>query len=120
MPDLILIKDDNLMIIDVTVVSDGERHWLVEARDHKIRKYEPLFDVLGSEHPVIKNFSAHGLVMGTRGKWLESNMDILKKMGYSKKGGEAFGKKCSRNTILSSVAVFKAFRKIVRQKHLNR
>lgn len=113
-PDLILIKGDTLMVVDATVISDREKHWLEKARDQKVKKYKPLFEVLGSEHPSVKNFSAHGFVMGTRGNWLGSNLDILMEMGYGKKGREAFGKRCSRSTILSSVDIFKAFRKEIR------
>jgi hypothetical protein len=115
-PDLVFVRGNVLMVVDVTVRFDGTMDWLVQARVEKERKYSPFLPALAREFPMVSNLTTHGFVMGVRGKWLMSNGLILKALGMSKTGIAQFAKTCSRTTILKSVDVFQAFNKQVRGK----
>ena len=113
-PDLIFVKGSTLLVVDVTVRYDGSAAWLEAGRKEKADKYSPFLGLLGLEFPSATDLSAHGFVMGVRGKWLGSNFKVLDKLGFRKKGKLRFAKMCSRTTILKSVDVFQAFNKAVR------
>ena len=70
------------------------------------------------EFRTVTSLTAHGFVMGVRGKWLGSNGRILATLGMSKKATAQFAKVCSSTTVLKSVDVFQAFNKAVRDKIL--
>jgi len=80
-PDLVLVRGRDLVVIDVTVMNDGSRAWLANGRDGKVAKYRPFLGMLGLEYPSVKNSSVHGFVLGTSGKWLESNNRVLEVLG---------------------------------------
>jgi len=107
-PDLVMVRGRDLLVVDVTVVNDGSRAWMVNGRNEKVAKYKPFLGMLKLEYPLVKNSSVHGFVMGTRGKWLESNFGLLEVLGVGKAGGRRFARLCSRITILKSVDVFQA------------
>jgi hypothetical protein len=115
-PDLVFVRGNVLMVVDVTVRFEGTMDWLVQARVEKERKYSPFLPALALEFPLVTSLTAHGFVMGVRGKWLMSNSSILETLGMSKTGIAQFAKTCSRTTILKSVDVFQAFNKQVRGK----
>ena len=115
-PDLVFLRGNTLLVVDVTVRFEGTMEWLDQARIEKEEKYSPFLPVLALEFPAVTNLSTHGFVMGVRGKWLASNGLIVEALGMSKKGAIRFAKTCSRTTLLKSVDVFQAFNKQVRGK----
>jgi hypothetical protein len=115
-PDLIFLRGNTLLVVDVTVRFEGSLDWLVQARIEKESKYSPFLPALALEFPSVTSLTTHGFVMGVRGKWLMSNSSIMETLGMSKKGVVRFAKTCSRTTILRSVDVFQAFNKQVRGK----
>ncbi|KAJ3583334.1 hypothetical protein NHX12_024354 [Muraenolepis orangiensis] len=117
-PDLIFVKEDTLLVVDVTVRSDGSHDWLMKGKKEKEDKYMKILGPLQLEFPMVSDLSAHGFVMGTRGKWLGSNSMILVKLGLTKPSRLRFAKTCSSMTVLKSVDVYQAFNKKVRGKLL--
>ena len=114
--DLVFLRGNTLLVVDVTVRFEGRMDWLVQARIEKESKYFPFLPALALEFPLVTSLTSHGFVMGVRGKWLASNDRIMEALGMSKKGAVRFPKTCSRTTILKSVDVFQAFNKQVRGK----
>jgi len=117
-PDLIFVRGDTLLVIDVTVRFDGGVDGLYRGTIEKEVKYGPFLGMLRLEFPLVVNSSANGFVMGVRGKWLESNFRLLQEIGLNKTGRLRIARVCSRITILKSVDVFQAFNKLVRGKAL--
>ncbi|KAJ3583332.1 hypothetical protein NHX12_024352 [Muraenolepis orangiensis] len=117
-PDLIFVREDSLLVVDVTIRSDGVMAWLEVAKAEKEDKYRKILGPLQLEFPLVKDLSVHGFVMGTRGKWLKSNFLVLEKLGIGKTSRIRFAKLCSCITTLKSVDVFQAFNKRVRGKPL--
>jgi len=117
-PDLVMVRGRCLLVVDVTVVNDGSRAWMDNGRNGKVAKYKPFLGMLSLEYPLVRNSSVHGFVLGTRGKWLESNFGLLGELGVGKAEGRRFTRLCSRITTLKSVDVFQAFNEEVRGKEL--
>ncbi|KAJ3605135.1 hypothetical protein NHX12_027185 [Muraenolepis orangiensis] len=113
-PDLIFVRKDTLLVVDITVRLDGSLDWLTKGKIEKETKYKKILGPLQLEFPQVSDLSAHGFVMGTRGKWLGSNFLVLEKLGMSKTSRLRFAKLCSKITILKSVDVYQAFNKRVR------
>ena len=115
-PDLIFVRDNHLLVVDVTVRFEGTTDWLEQARREKVDKYSPFLPCLALEYPAVTSLTAHGFVMGVRGKWVRSNGKILEALGMSKKCTTQFAMACSRTALLKSVDVFQAFNKAVNGK----
>lgn len=46
-PDLIFVKGDSLLVVDVTVRHDGGMDWLIRGHSEKVKKYKPFLNMLG-------------------------------------------------------------------------
>ncbi|GCC16572.1 hypothetical protein chiPu_0022439 [Chiloscyllium punctatum] len=82
-PDLIFKKDDQIVVVDVTVRGDFQINSLEAAWEEKVNKYKHLtgeiMDFTGRG-----KITFYGFVIGCRGKWLGRNDEFMKKLGIAK------------------------------------
>lgn len=81
-PDLAVILDDRIVLIEVSVVFEtiyGHESSLEKMRREKCRKYGVLLQAL--RRRTGKRCSINTLIVGCRGGWLKSNNDLFKGLG---------------------------------------
>ena len=101
-PDLVLVKNNNAIIIDVTVPFENRMDAFCEAREGKKQKYENLAQALRTKYAEVK---VDAIVVGSLGAWDPDN-DILMKKLCSRSYLKLFKKLCVSDTIKYSRDIY--------------
>ena len=101
-PDLVLVKNNNAIIIDVTVPFENRMDAFCEAREGKKQKYENLAHALRTKYAEVK---VDAFVVGSLGAWDPDN-DILMKKLCSRSYLKLFKKLCVSDTIKYSRDIY--------------
>ena len=107
-PDLVFVKDQTAMVIDVTVRWEYNAATLSRAAFEKIRYYSGLREqikALTGAHTV----HFRGFPIGARGKWHEDNTDVLLELGTSERRAGSLARHLSRRTLLYSLDILAMF-----------
>ena len=108
-PDLAVILDDKIVVIEVSVVYEAEKgtndNSLKLVRRDKLTKYEPLRRVLAArfERPC----QVHTLIVGCRGGWLASNNKVFQGLGVP--FSELDQNSCVERAVRGSLITFRRF-----------
>ncbi|GCC24298.1 hypothetical protein chiPu_0002698 [Chiloscyllium punctatum] len=82
-PDLILKKENQIIVVDVTIRTDLQINSLEQAWEEKKNKHKHLEkEILDLTKGTRVSF--YGFVMGSRGKWFEKNNELMKDLGIEK------------------------------------
>ncbi|KFW97096.1 hypothetical protein N336_03527, partial [Phalacrocorax carbo] len=81
-PDLVLVKDTQALVVDVTIQYEGKPTSLPDAVMEKVRKYQHLQQQVQelTNANIIKFI---GVPFGAQGKWHLDNYELLKELGLS-------------------------------------
>lgn len=113
-PDMIMVRGNLAMIIDVTIRFEADPTALAEAAKVKVQKYEVLREVVPNIYPAVSKVLVRGFPMGARGKWHTGNGMILREAGLSPSRINKVATILSKRTLLQTVDLVKAFRKLSR------
>lgn len=113
-PDLVMIKGSNALIIDVTICYEIASDTLSTAAASKVQKYTGFTAVLMTYYSNVRTVKVYGFPMGARGKWHRGNMDLLAELGVGKAKAGALGKTLSRRVLLRTIDLVKAYRRLTR------
>ncbi|KAM9825146.1 retrovirus-related Pol polyprotein from type-1 retrotransposable element R2 [Syngnathus typhle] len=84
-PDLVLKKEEKVLILDVTIPYEGI-HTLQRAAAEKVARYKPIrqqvLEAVGGNEVEVMGFP-----VGARGKWPRQNFEVLRKLGIPGGGG---------------------------------
>uniref|UniRef100_W5M4D3 Reverse transcriptase domain-containing protein n=1 Tax=Lepisosteus oculatus TaxID=7918 RepID=W5M4D3_LEPOC len=78
-PDLIFTKNNESIVIDVTVRYEQNLHTLKEAEREKVVYYEPLKEQI-KETTGAEKVTFYGFPIGARGKWHNRNFNVLQSL----------------------------------------
>jgi hypothetical protein len=81
-PDLIAIKDNTALVLDVTCVFESNSNSLEDAYRRKVDRYKPLEETIKRKYNVI-NVTFHGLCIGSRGAYEPRHLNIWHSIGFS-------------------------------------
>uniref|UniRef100_A0A3B5M253 Reverse transcriptase domain-containing protein n=1 Tax=Xiphophorus couchianus TaxID=32473 RepID=A0A3B5M253_9TELE len=107
-PDLVFAKDEEAVVIDVTVRFELSKNTLSDAASHKVSYYTPL----GDQVKVLTKASKvtfFGFPVGARGKWPLENNEVLTSLGLTKPRTTSLAKMISRRTLLFSLDILRMF-----------
>lgn len=76
-PDLVLARGEEAIILDVTVPFENRRSALLEARQKKIEKYQPIRDYLQQRY---QRVTVDAIVVGALGSWDPANDKVLRRL----------------------------------------
>lgn len=113
-PDLVMKKGSNALIVDVTICYEVADDTLLKAAASKVRKYTSFKATLMARYPNIRAVEVYGFPMGARGKWYCGNMNLLAGLGVGKAKAGALGKTLSRRVLLQTIDLVKAYRRLTR------
>ncbi len=105
-PDLILIAENEVIIIDVAVTFEADHEALAKMRQMKVDKYVATADLYKSQG---KSVAVYGFIVGALGTWLPSNDKILQSITCTKKYRSLFKKLCSSDVISASRDIYVEF-----------
>uniref|UniRef100_A0A8C4XFF0 Reverse transcriptase n=1 Tax=Erpetoichthys calabaricus TaxID=27687 RepID=A0A8C4XFF0_ERPCA len=109
-PDLILIKDKDGIVIDLTVRFEFNLEEAQRVKFSKEQKYGSMSSYIREIYGT-NNVQTFGIVIGARGKWYEFNNKPLKQIGLSASRTLSFSKLMSRRGLLYSLDMLTAFSK---------
>lgn len=101
-PDLVLVKDGNAVILDVTIPFDNRTDAFGEARRAKQEKYQGLAEALSTRFQKVE---VDAIVLGSLGSWDPENDKIMKRL-CSKKYLTLFKKLCVSDVIRYSRDIY--------------
>ncbi|NWQ98217.1 PO24 protein, partial [Burhinus bistriatus] len=108
-PDLIFVKEEQALVVDVTVRFESKPTSLLDAAKEKVQKYRHLENQIRelTNATVIKFV---GFPLGARGKWHQDNYELLKDLGLScSRQEKKVARHLSRRALLSSVDIVHIF-----------
>uniref|UniRef100_A0A8C6TMS6 Reverse transcriptase domain-containing protein n=1 Tax=Neogobius melanostomus TaxID=47308 RepID=A0A8C6TMS6_9GOBI len=114
-PDLIVVKDQDAIIIDVTVCFEQKTATLAMKAQKKIYKYSPFIPTCLSLSPGIVNVSVWGFPVGARGKWFSQNSTLLKILGLPKREIKRTAATISRMALYGSIRTCQVFNRLTGQ-----
>lgn len=82
-PDLIAIKDDKALVLDVTCIYESNKNSLQEAYRRKMNRYKGLNEAISKKYGV-ENVEFHGLCVGSRGAYDPRHLQVWQSLGFSK------------------------------------
>ncbi|XP_065448199.1 cGMP-inhibited 3',5'-cyclic phosphodiesterase 3B isoform X1 [Chrysemys picta bellii] len=105
-PDIIFIKGDTAVVVDVTVRWEDNAGSLEQAHSEKVAYYleleEEIKNLTGG-----KNIHFFGFVLGARGKWSEGNNDLLQLLGMDR--SKNFKESICRLVLYSTIGMMAIF-----------
>ncbi|KAM7020649.1 mitochondrial enolase superfamily member 1 [Acridotheres tristis] len=107
-PDLIFVKDDRALVVDVTVRYEAAKTTLEEAAAEKVNKYKHLETEVRNLTNA-KDVVFMGFPLGARGKWHPGNFELLEALGLCKSRQEKIARTLSKTALLSSVDIVHMF-----------
>ena len=105
-PDLVLIANNEVIIIDVAVTFEADYAALAKMRQAKIDKYQATADLYKSQGKAV---AVYGFIVGALGTWLPSNDKILQSINCTKKYRSLFKKLCISDVISASRDIYVEF-----------
>ncbi|XP_035224702.1 uncharacterized protein LOC118197315 [Stegodyphus dumicola] len=76
-PDLVLVRDDACLILDITTPFDNRRDAFDRARREKEDKYRPLVDMLKARYSDVR---VEAIIVGSLGSWDPKNDRIINRL----------------------------------------
>lgn len=113
-PDMVMVKGPNALIVDVTIAYESAPDTLAKAAAAKVQKYTFLKSTLIALNPGVRAVNVYGFPMGARGKWFHGNMNLLSDLGIGKTRAVALGKTFSRLVLLQTIDLVKAYRRLTK------
>lgn len=107
-PDLVFVKDDCALVVDVTVRYESAETSLKEAAAEKVNKYKHLETEI-RELTNAKDVVFAGFPLGARGKWLHENFRLLGALGLSKTRQDKVARSLTTIALTSSVDIVHIF-----------
>ncbi|KFR02577.1 hypothetical protein Y956_09711, partial [Nipponia nippon] len=107
-PDLIFIKEQQALVVDVTVRFESRQTSLLDAAVEKVRKYQHLKEQI-RELTNASDIKFVGFPLGARGKWHQGNYELLKDLGLSGSRQEKVARRLSKRALFSSVDIIHIF-----------
>ena len=108
-PDLIFVKGETAMVVDVTVRFEFAPDTLEVARSQKVAYYRPYAAEILRELDGVTELLFFGFPVGARGKWPSCNDRVLRRLGVSKSRARCFAKLVSVRTLALSLDVLRDF-----------
>lgn len=108
-PDLVFVKGERALVVDVTVRYESGKDTLDEAHAEKVAHYTPVAAVLLKELTGVKTINIFGFPIRARGKWRPENGVLLGELGMSGRRVSGFPKKTCRLAMLSSLRLVGTF-----------
>uniref|UniRef100_A0A3Q3MZ22 Reverse transcriptase domain-containing protein n=1 Tax=Mastacembelus armatus TaxID=205130 RepID=A0A3Q3MZ22_9TELE len=105
-PDLIILKDTQAMIIDVTLRFEAQRDTLARAEVEKAEKYSVFRQEVMERCQGVTSVCTFGFPIGVRGKWFTGNNTVLNLIGCKASRTKELAKLFSRRVILGTVDMF--------------
>lgn len=81
-PDLIAIRGDQALVLDVTCVFESNKNSLQDAYRRKVDRYKPLAETIKQKYN-ISDVEFHGLCIGSRGAYDPRHLSIWHSIGFS-------------------------------------
>lgn len=81
-PDLIAVRGDSALVLDVTCVFESELGCLQRAYHQKVDRYKPLAETIKQKYTV-REVTFHGLCIGSRGAYDPGHLAIWHTMGFT-------------------------------------
>lgn len=81
-PDIIAIKDDHVLILDVAAIYERTGATFINAYQTKVHRYEPILKSV-KIHFQCTTGEIHGLVIGSRGSYYHKHLHLWHKIGLS-------------------------------------
>jgi len=110
-PDLVFVKEDLALVVDVTVRYEFASDTLENARAEKVAYYRPYAPELMRELVGVTKLRFFGFPVGARGKWPSCNDRLLSSLGLSKSRAKQFAMLVSRRTVLYSLDILRDFQR---------
>lgn len=114
-PDLIMIRDQVALIIDVTICFEKSPCTLPNAEKKKVDKYMKFKGAVTRLYPGVKTVKVAGFPLGARGKWHQGNFRVLELMGMRKSRATKVAAILSKRALLQTVDTCKIFKILARQ-----
>jgi hypothetical protein len=110
-PDVVVLNQsqNTATIVDVTIPFETDESAFEEARNEKLRKYQPLRTWLEEEHGY-QNTSIHAFVVGALGSWDSNNEDILRLLNIGRNYSTLFRKLCTSDAVRGSANIWRSSR----------
>ena len=81
-PDLIAIRDEKALVLDVTCVYESNSSTLQKAYNMKVSRYKPLAETIKQKYHV-HDVTFHGLCVGSRGAYDPKHLSIWHSIGFN-------------------------------------
>ena len=103
-PDIVVMDQKNVLIIDVTCPFDNDSRALAEAAEHKFTKYTDL-----KEHFISRGFKCdiYPFVIGALGSWYPKNELLCSQLGMTRRYKSLFRKLCCTDAIQGSTDIYR-------------
>ncbi|NXK98105.1 PO24 protein, partial [Formicarius rufipectus] len=106
--DLIFVKENKALVVDVTVRYEFNNLTLEMAATEKMVKYQHLLAQV-QELTNAEDVTFVGFPLGAGGKWYEKNSDLLCTLGLSKSKREKVARALASRALLTSVDIIHMF-----------
>ncbi|KAJ7428232.1 hypothetical protein WISP_01485 [Willisornis vidua] len=107
-PDLILVREDQAYVVDVTVRYGFNTTYLDEAAMEKVAKYQPLLQQI-QDLTNTTNIKFVGFPLGSRGKWHQKNFELFNALGFSSSRQKRLARTLASRALFSSVDMIHMF-----------
>lgn len=112
-PDLVAVKNNTAVIIDVTVPLNNDDKTLSKCDRAKICKYSPFTIAIERKYPEVTSVTVWGFPVSAKGKWYTPNAKLLTHIGIkSKQRMKSIARCCVKLALWGSVNICKEFLKI--------
>uniref|UniRef100_A0AAY4CRI0 Reverse transcriptase domain-containing protein n=1 Tax=Denticeps clupeoides TaxID=299321 RepID=A0AAY4CRI0_9TELE len=107
-PDIIFVREDVAIVIDVTVRWEFDSHSLAKAASEKVVYYQSLEQQV-RDYTDTQTVHFFGFPVGERGKWHSPNNVVLQLLGVTKGRMKALGRLVARRALLYSLDMLVMF-----------
>ncbi|KFQ95050.1 hypothetical protein Y956_03504, partial [Nipponia nippon] len=107
-PDLIFIKEQQALVVDITVRFESKQTSLSDAAAEKVRKYQHLKEQI-RELMNASDSKFVGFPLGACVKWHQGNYELLKDLGLSGSRQEKVARRLSKRALFSSADIIHIF-----------
>ncbi|KAL7825010.1 hypothetical protein SRHO_G00342220 [Serrasalmus rhombeus] len=107
-PDLVFVRGQFALVVDVAICFERAPDTLIEARNRKVARYGKYGRVIGAAMGV-RTTKIFGFPLGARGLWLPGNYELLTIMGLSSYSASRLAVRLCQAALLGSVRVLRDF-----------
>ncbi|KFQ96796.1 hypothetical protein N306_08448, partial [Opisthocomus hoazin] len=107
-PDLVFVKGDQALVVDITVRYESKPTSLADAAAEKVKKYQHLLNQV-QELTNATRIKFVGFPLGARGKWYQGNYELLADLGLSSSRREKVARRLSNRALFTSVDIIHIF-----------